>query len=57
MCAGGTVLFMGLCRTDCPEGYFIAIDSNYSLSYSCDACSSSCESCDGDSEYDCLTCS
>ena len=57
-CVSGAVLFNGDCRSSCPQGFFIESWSTSTelLSYNCTPCSSSCKTCNGNSEYDCLSC-
>lgn len=58
ICISGAVLYNGECRSGCPQGYFAsALTTSEDLSYVCTPCSSNCKTCNGDSEYDCLTCS
>jgi proprotein convertase subtilisin/kexin type 5 len=56
VCTSGAVLFNGLCVAACPQGYFAAVSSNATLSYVCRPCNTRCQTCNGDSQYDCQSC-
>lgn len=58
-CVSSAVLFEGQCVTGCPEGYFSSLITNTSINsaaYSCVICSQNCQSCNGRSQYNCLSC-
>lgn len=58
-CVSTASLFGSKCLTTCPSGYFSALVTNSTsnvATYNCTLCSQHCLSCNGRSQYNCLTC-
>jgi proprotein convertase subtilisin/kexin type 5 len=60
VCVSSAVLSNVTCFTSCPQGSYRALVTNVTISsatYNCTPCSSNCLTCEGDSQYSCLSCS